>query len=35
MVIDFMEYAIIWWGQIVISRRNGERPVQTWGGSKS
>jgi hypothetical protein len=31
VVIEFMEYALIWWDQIVISkRRNEERPVQTW-----
>jgi hypothetical protein len=30
VIIEFMEYALIWWDQIVISRRrNGERPVQT------
>ena len=35
MIIEFMEYALIWWDQIVISRRrNGERPVQTWGEMK-
>jgi hypothetical protein len=33
--IEFTEYALIWWDQIVISRRrNGERPVQTWGEMK-
>jgi len=30
VIIEFTEYALIWWDQIVISRRrNGERPVQT------
>ena len=27
MMIEFKEYALIWWDQIVISRRNGERLV--------
>jgi len=28
-------FALIWWDQIVISRRrNGERPVQIWGEIK-
>jgi len=28
VIIEFTEYAFIWWDQIVISRRrNGERPV--------
>ena len=36
VIIEFMEYTLIWWDQIVISRRrNGERPVQTWGGDGS
>jgi len=35
VIIEFMEYALIWWDQIVISRRrNGERLVQTWGEMK-
>jgi len=35
VIIAFTEYALIWWDQIVISRRrNGERPVQTWGEMK-
>jgi len=34
VIIEFTEYALIWWDQIVISRRNGERPVQTWGEMK-
>jgi len=30
VIIECTEYALIWWDQIVISRRrNGERPVQT------
>ena len=36
VIIEFTEYALIWWDQIVISRRrNGERPVQTWGEMKA
>jgi len=35
VIIEFTEYALIWWDQIVISRRrNRERPVQTWGEMK-
>jgi hypothetical protein len=35
VIIEFTEYALIWWDQIVISRRrNGELPVQTWGEMK-
>ena len=35
MVIEFMEYALIWWDQIVIrERRDWERPVRTFGDIK-
>jgi len=35
VIIEFTEYAFIWWDQIVISRRrNGEQPVETWGEMK-
>ncbi|XP_052173757.1 uncharacterized protein LOC127789046 [Diospyros lotus] len=35
-VIEFTDYAIIWWDQLVLSRRrNGERPVATWGEMKT
>ncbi|XP_052173798.1 uncharacterized protein LOC127789074 [Diospyros lotus] len=35
-VIEFTDYAIIWWDQLVLSRRrNGERPVATWGEIKT
>ena len=27
VVIEFTDYALIWWDHNVISRRNGERPV--------
>ena len=31
VVIEFMDYALIWWDQNVISRRrSGERPVASW-----
>uniref|UniRef100_A0A2N9H2N3 Retrotransposon gag domain-containing protein n=1 Tax=Fagus sylvatica TaxID=28930 RepID=A0A2N9H2N3_FAGSY len=30
-VIEFTDYAIIWWDQLVTNRkRNNERPVETW-----
>ena len=30
-VIEFSEYAITWWDQLVINRRrNRERPIDTW-----
>jgi len=35
VIIEFTEYALIWWDQIVISkRRNGEQPIRTWGEMK-
>jgi len=35
VIIEFTEYALIWWDQIIISRRrNRERLVQTWGQMK-
>jgi hypothetical protein len=35
VINEFTKYALIWWDQIVISRRrNGERPVQAWGEIK-
>lgn len=34
--VEFIDYAIIWWDQIVLSRRrNRERPVDTWDERKS
>ena len=31
VVIEFTDYALIWWDQNVISRRrSGERPVASW-----
>ena len=30
-VIEFSEYAVTWWDQLVINRRrNRERPIDTW-----
>jgi len=30
-MIEFSEYAITWWDQLVINRkRNRERPIDTW-----
>ena len=35
-VIEFSDYAIVWWDQLMISRRrNGERPVSTWEEMKA
>uniref|UniRef100_A0A2N9H2J3 Retrotransposon gag domain-containing protein n=1 Tax=Fagus sylvatica TaxID=28930 RepID=A0A2N9H2J3_FAGSY len=35
-VIEFTNYAIIWWDQLVTNRRrNNERPVETWGELKA
>ena len=35
-MIEFSDYAITWWDQLVISRRrNRERPIQTWDEMKS
>jgi hypothetical protein len=31
VVIEFTNYALIWWDQNVIStRRSGERPIASW-----
>ncbi|RDX94082.1 hypothetical protein CR513_23572, partial [Mucuna pruriens] len=35
-VVEFTDYASIWWDQFVINRRrNGERPIHTWEDMKS
>jgi len=35
-VIEFTDYAITWWDQLVTNRRrNYERPVETWGELKA
>jgi hypothetical protein len=35
-VIEFTDYVIIWWDQLVTNRRrNNERPVETWGELKA
>ena len=34
-MIEFIDYAVIWWDQLVTSRRwNGERPIATWEDMK-
>ena len=30
VVVEFTDYALIWWDQNVISRRSGERLVASW-----
>ena len=36
VVIEFTDYAIIWWDQLASSiRRNGERLVKIWGEMKA
>jgi len=35
-VIEFTDYAIIWWDQLVANRKkNQERPIETWGELKT
>ena len=35
-VIEFTDYAIIWWDQLVTNRRrNHERPIEAWGELKA
>jgi hypothetical protein len=35
-VIEFIDYAIMWWDQLVTNRRrNHERPIGTWGELKA
>ena len=34
--IEFTDYAIVWWDQLIVStRRNGERPIKTWEEMKT
>ena len=34
--VEFTDYALIWWDQLVTSRRrNGEMPIATWEGMKA
>ncbi|XP_052198282.1 uncharacterized protein LOC127805568 [Diospyros lotus] len=34
--IEFTDYAIIWWDQLILSRRrNHERPIETWEEMKA
>ena len=36
VIIEFTDYIIIWWDQLVTNRRrNNERPVETWGELKA
>ena len=36
MAIEFFDYAIIWWDQLVLSkRRNKERPIEMWEEMKT
>jgi len=30
VVVEFTDYAIVWWERLVVERRNRERPVSTW-----
>jgi hypothetical protein len=35
-VIEFTDYAIIWWDQLVTNwRKDHERPIETWGELKA
>ena len=35
-VVEFMDYAILWWDQLMMTRRrNRERPVDTWDEMKA
>jgi hypothetical protein len=35
-VIEFNDYAIIWWDQLVMNRRrNHDRPIETWEEMKA
>ena len=35
-VIEFVDYAIIWWDQLVMNRRrNYERPIEMWEEMKA
>jgi translation elongation factor EF-4 len=33
--IEFTHYAIIWWDQLVMNRRNHERPILMWEEMKA
>ena len=34
--IEFSDYAIVWWDQLVLNRRrNRERPIETWEEMKT
>ena len=34
--IEFTDYAVVWWDQLIVSRRrNEERPIETWDKMKA
>ena len=36
VAIEFLDYAIVWWDQLVLNRRrNRERPIETWEDMKT
>ena len=34
-VVEFKDYALVWWDQIMTNRRNYERLVDTWDDLKA
>lgn len=35
-VVEFTDYAIVWWDKLVLDRRRGgERPIETWKEMKA
>lgn len=35
-IVEFTDYAIVWWDQLVLNRRRyGERPIRTWDEMKT
>jgi len=35
VVVEFTDYAMVWWERLVVERRNRERPVSTWDELKT
>ena len=36
VVVEFQDYTLVWWDQLVTSkRRNYERPIDTWDDLKA
>ena len=36
VIIEFSDYAIVWWDQLVLNRRrNKEYPIKTWEDMKA